>query len=108
MTDSGYAVTSRNFIKMKQKLQKLEQMIEILQRSTAQFQPPLHDKLPGLAKLYVNTASMPYARPLCVSRGTFYNQYLPRKVVTAYDKRRVVNEEHIQAAFDEASRIWRK
>ena len=32
MTDSGHAVSQQAFIKMKQKLQKLEQKIEILQR----------------------------------------------------------------------------
>ena len=102
MTDSGYAVSQQEFIKMKQKLQKLEQKIEILQKVNCTVSAPLQDKLQELAKLYGQYSVHALCEALCVSRGTFYNHIFRRKVVTAYDKRRVVMKEHIQAAFDES------
>ena len=45
MTDSGHAVSQQAFIKMKQKLQKLEQMIEILQKVNCTVSAPLQEKL---------------------------------------------------------------
>ena len=51
-TDSGHAVSQQAFIKMKQKLQKLEQKIEILQRVNCTVLAPLQEKLQELAKLH--------------------------------------------------------
>ena len=51
-TNSGYEVSQQEFIKMKQKLQKLEQKLEILQKVDCTSSAPLQDKLKELAKLY--------------------------------------------------------
>lgn len=45
LTDSGHAVSQQAFIKMKQKLQKLEQEIEILQKVNCTVSAPLQEKL---------------------------------------------------------------
>ena len=45
ITDSGHAVSQQAFIKMKQKLQKLEQEIEILQKVNCTVSAPLQEKL---------------------------------------------------------------
>ena len=45
MTDSGHAVSQQAFIKMKQKLQKLEKKIEILQKVNCTVSAPLQEKL---------------------------------------------------------------
>ena len=102
MTDSGHVVSQQAFIKMKQKLQKLEQMIEILQKVNCTVSAPLQEKLQELAKLHGQYSVHALCEALCVSRGTFYNHIFRRKEVTAYDKRRAEMKEHIQTAFDES------
>ena len=100
-TDSGYAVSHQEFTKLKQKNQKLEQKIEILQKVGCTVSAPLQEKLQELAKLYGQYSVHALCEALCVSRGTFYNHIFRRKEVTAYDKRRVEMKEHIKAVFDE-------
>lgn len=52
LTDSGHAFSQQIFIKMKQKLQKLEHKIEILQKVNRTVLAPLQEKLQKFAKLY--------------------------------------------------------
>ncbi len=101
-TASGYAVSQQEFIKMKQKLHKLEQKLKILQKVDCTTSAPLQEKLQELAKLYGQYSVHALCEALCVSRGTFYNHIFRRKDVTAYDKRRAEMKEHIQAVFDES------
>lgn len=100
-TDSGYVVSQQGFIKMKQRIQKLEQKVEILQKVGCTASAPLQEKLQELAKLYGQYSVHALCEALCVSRGTFYNHIFRRKEVTAYDKRRAEMKEHIKAVFDE-------
>ena len=86
---------------MKQKLQKLEQKLEILQKVNCTVSASLQEKLQELAKLYGQYSVRALCEALCVSRGTFYNHIFRRKEVTVHDKRRTEMKEHIQAAFDE-------
>ena len=95
-------VSQQEFIKIKQKLQKLEQKLEILQKVDCTASAPLQEKLQELAKLYGQYSVHALCEALCVSRGTFYNHIFRRKDVTAYDKRRAEMKEHIQKAFDES------
>lgn len=101
-TDSGYVVSQQEFIKMKQRIQKLEQKIEILQKVGCTASAPLQEKLQELAKLYGQYIVHALCEALCVSRGTFYNHIFRRKEVTAYDKRRAEMREHIKMVFDES------
>lgn len=87
---------------MKQKIQKLEQKVEILQKVNCIASASLQEKLQELAKLYGQYSVHALCEALCVSRGTFYNHIFQRKEVTAYDKRMVEMKEHIKAAFDES------
>ena len=96
-TDSGYVVSQQEFIKMKQRIQKLEQKVEILQKVGCTASAPLQEKLQELAKLYGQYSVHALCEALCVSRGTFYNHIFRRKEVTAYDKRRAEMKEHIKA-----------
>ena len=100
-TDSGYVVSQQEFIKMKQRIQKLEQKVEILQKVGCTASASLQEKLQELAKLYGQYSVHALCEALCVSRGTFYNHIFRRKEVTAYDKRRAEMKEHIKAVFDE-------
>lgn len=101
-TDSGYAVSHQGFIKLKQKNQKLEQKVEILQKVGCIVCAPLQEKLKELAKLYGQYSVHALCEALCVSRGTFYNHIFRRKEVTIYDKRRTEMKEHIRAVFNES------
>ena len=101
-TDSGYVVSQQEFIKMKQRIQKLEQKVEILQKVGCTASAPLQEKLQELAKLYGQYSVHALCEALCVSRGTFYNHIFRRKEVTAYDKRKSEMRKHIKAVFDES------
>ena len=87
---------------MKQKLRKLEEKLEILQKVNCTVSSPLQEKLHELAKLYGRYSVHALCEALCVSRGTFYNHIFRRKEVTAYDKRRAEMREHIREVFDES------
>lgn len=50
--DSGHVVSQQEFIKMKQRIQKLEQKVEILQKVNCTVSALLQEKLQELAKLY--------------------------------------------------------
>ena len=100
-TDSGYVVSQQEFIKMKQRIRKLEQKVEILQKAGYCFRTA-SKKLQELSKLYGQYSVHALCEALCVSRGTFYNHIFRRKEVTAYDKRRAEMKEHIRAVFDES------
>lgn len=87
---------------MKQRLEKLEQKIEVLQKVDCTVSSSLQDKLQELSKLYGQYSVHTLCDALCVSRGIFYNHIFRRKEVTIYDKRREEIREHIQAVFDES------
>lgn len=105
-TDSGYEVSQNEFIKMKHRIQKLEQKVEILQKVGCTTSSPLQIKLQELAKLYGQYSVHALCEALCVSRGTFYNHIFRRKEVTVYDKRRAEMKEHIQRVFDESKQRY--
>ena len=101
-TGSGYVVSQQEFIKMRQRIQKLEQKVEILQKVDCTVSSPLQEKLQELTKLYGQYSVHALCEALCVSRGTFYNHIFRRKEVTVYDKRRAEMREHIKSVFDES------
>ena len=102
VTPSGHIVSTNEFIKMKQRLEKLEQKIEVLQKVDCTVSSPLQDKLQELSKLYGLYSVHTLCDALCVARGTFYNHIFRRKEVTIYDKRREEMRKHIQFVFDES------
>lgn len=87
---------------MKQKLKKLEEKVEILQKAGCTASAPLQEKLQELSKLYGQYSVHALCEALRVSRGTFYNHIFRRKEVTVYDKRRAEMREHIKSVFDES------
>lgn len=103
ITDSGCTVSHQEFIRMKQKIQKLEQKVEILQKVSCTVSAPLQEKLQELAKLYDQYSVHALCEALCVSRGTFYNHIFRKKEVTVYDKRRAEMKEHIETVFNESN-----
>ncbi|MDD4565335.1 MAG: IS3 family transposase [Eubacteriales bacterium] len=102
VTPSGNIVSANEFVKMKQRLEKLEQKIEVLQKVDCTVSSPLQDNLQELSKLSGQYSVHILCDALCVARGTFYNHIFRRKEVTVYDKRREEMREHIQTVFDES------
>ena len=100
-TPTGNMVSSQEFFKLTQKLKKLEQKIEILQKVNCTVSSPLQSKLKELAPLYGQYSVRALCEALDVSRGTFYNHIFRRKDVTVYDKRRAEMKEIILAVFNE-------
>lgn len=87
---------------MKQRLEKLEQKIEVLQKVDCTVPPPLQDRLQEPSKLYGQYSVHTLCDALCVSRGTLCNHISRRKEMTVYDKRHEGMREHIQAVFEES------
>jgi putative transposase len=52
VTPSGHIVSANKFIEMKQRLEKLEQKIEVLQKVDCTVSSPLQDKLRELSNPY--------------------------------------------------------
>ncbi|WP_250229729.1 transposase [Anaeropeptidivorans aminofermentans] len=102
VTPSGHNVSANEFIKMKQRIDTLEQKVEVLQKVDCTVSSPLQDKLQEFSKLYGQYSVHTLCDALCVARGTFYNHIFRRKEVTVYDKRREEMREHIQTVFDES------
>lgn len=101
--NSEHTVSQQELHKMKQRIQKLEQKVEILQKVNCTVSAPLQEKLQELAKLYGQYSVHALCETLFVSRGTFYNHIFRKKEITAYDKRRAEMKEQIKVAFDESN-----
>ena len=78
-TDSGHMVSQQEFIKMKQRIQKPEQKVEILQKVGYTASATLQEKLQELSKLYGQYSVHVLRKALCVSRGIFYNHIFQKK-----------------------------
>lgn len=101
--NSEHTVSQLEFHKMRQRIQRLEQKVEILQKVNCNVSAPLQEKLQEFAKLYGQYSVHALCEALCVSRSTFYNHIFRREEITAYDKRRAEMKEHIKVAFDESN-----
>lgn len=74
-TDASYA----EFIKMKQRLKKLEQKVEVLQKVNCTVSSPLKEKLQELSLLHGQYSVHVLCEALEVPRGTFYNHIFRNK-----------------------------
>lgn len=72
-TETGHQVNVSEFIRMKKHLDKLEQVIEVLQKVKCTVSSPLQDKLRELLRLYAQYSMHVLCDALQVPRGTFYN-----------------------------------
>lgn len=106
-TDAGYQVNASEFIKMKKHLDKLEQIIEVLQKVECTVSSPLQDKLHELSQLYGQYSVHTLCEALQVPRGTFYN-HMPRnkKDNSTYQIRRAMLSEKIRDIFDAGNQIY--
>lgn len=77
--NSEHTVSQQELHKTKQRIQKLEQKVKILQKVNCTASAPLQEKLQELAKLYGQYSVHAICEALCVSRGAFYNHNLSKK-----------------------------
>jgi transposase InsO family protein/tetrahydromethanopterin S-methyltransferase subunit G len=106
-TDSGYALSAAEFIKMKQRLEKLEQKVEVLQKVDCTVSSPLKEKLRELSLLYGQYSVHVLCEALEVPRGTFYNHIFRNKGDnSSYQIRRTQLSERIKQIYEESNQIF--
>lgn len=106
-TKSGYEFTPAEFAKLRTRLNKLEQIIEVLQKVNCTTSSPLKEKLNELTKLYNQYSVHVLCEALNVPRGTFYNHLLRnKKENSSYQFRRDRLSEKIRQIFEDNNQIF--
>lgn len=107
VTEAGYVVNAAEFVKMKKKLEKLEQKLEVLQTVNCTVSSPLQKKLYALEALHGQYSIHILCEALQVDRGTFYNHLLRnKKDQSSYQFRRNDLSEQIRQVYDESNQIY--
>lgn len=107
VTNSGHNINSAEFIKMKNKIERLEQIIEILKKVNCTVSSPLQVKLNELELLHGQYNVHVLCESLNVSRGTFYNHiFRNKKENKSYQFRRVELSEQIRQIYEENKQIY--
>jgi len=106
-TKSGYEVSANEFLKMKQQIQKQQQIIEVLKSVDCTMTVTLKEKLYALEKLYEQYSVYILCEALEISRGTFYNHILRnKKDNNSYQARRDELSRQIKEVYDESNQIF--
>jgi putative transposase len=106
-TDAGYTVSATEFMKMKQRLEKLEQKIQVLKKVDCTVSSPLKEKLRELSLLYGQYSVHVLCEALEVPRGTFYNHIFRNKGDNcSYQIRRTQLSEQIKEIYEESNQIF--
>lgn len=93
--------------KLKQKLDKIRQINEVLKSVNCTRQAPLKARLYELEKLYGKYSVRVLCEALDVDRGTFYNHMLRnKKADTSYVKRRLELSEAIREIYEESHGLF--
>lgn len=100
-------IDPRNFRVLENKVERLEGIIEILQKSPCSVQSPLQDRLSYAEQIYSQYSIHMICEALSIDRGTFYNHMLRNKRDNAwYAKRREELRLRIQEVFDENRQVF--
>ena len=103
ITDTGTVVTPQEFLYMKRRIGKLEDMIQVLKTVSCTASSPLQEKLKAMEPLYGQFSVHTLCDALEVSRGTFYNHiFLNKKGDTLAAKRRSELKTQIQSIYDDS------
>lgn len=104
-TETG--VTPSEFDKIKRHDERLQKVIEVLQKVECTFSAPLKDKLYALEKLHGQYSVQVLCDAMDVPRGTYYNHILRnKKKNTSYQSRRDQLSETIHEIYDEGHQIY--
>lgn len=106
-TESGVIVSGAEFIKMKNKMERLEKMIEVLQKVDCNIDAPLKTKLNELEKLHSHYSVRVLCDALQVARGTFYNHiFRNKRENNSYQIRRTQLSEKILQIYNASNQIY--
>lgn len=106
-TDTGTIVSGAEFVKMKNKVDRLKKIIEVLQKVDCNIESPLKVKLNELEKLYGQYSVRVLCDALQVARGTFYNHiFRNKRENNSYQMRRTQLSEKILQIYNESNQIY--
>ena len=107
VTDTGTVITPQEFLYLKRKIRKLEDMIQVLKKVNCTISSPLQEKLKAMEPLYGQFSVHTLCDALEVSRGTFYNHiFRNKKGNTLAAKRRAELKMQIQSIYDDSGQIY--
>ena len=100
-------VSAVNYAKQKKRIDRLENIVEVLQTVDCTLSSPLQIKLRELEKLYGQYSVHVLCDSLDVPRGTFYNHVLRnKKDMNSYRARREKLSKSISKVFEESNQIY--
>lgn len=106
-TGSGTEISVMDYMRQKQHVEKLENMIDVLRMVECNIESPLKVKLEELSKLYGKYSVHVLCESLDVARGTFYNHiFRNKKEKSSYQIRRDMLSEKIKEIFDDSNQIY--
>ena len=107
ITDTGTVVTPQEFLYLKRRISKLEDMIQVLKTVSCTVSSPLQEKIKAMEPLYGKFSVHTLCDALEVSRGTFYNHiFRNKKGDTLAAKRRSELKTKIQSIYDDSGQIY--
>lgn len=106
-TKTGQIVSAAESAKMKTRIKKLEQIIEVLKKVNCTVSSPLKERLNELALLHGEYSVHALCEALEVPRGTFYNHvFRNKRENNTYRIRRDLLSEKIKQIFEESNQIY--
>lgn len=106
-TETDQFINPVEFTKLKNRANRLEQIIEILKKSKCTVTAPLKEKLSELEQFHGQYSVHLMCEALDVPRGTFYNHiFRNKRGNTSYQFRRTQLSEQIKQIYDESNQIY--
>ena len=107
LTEAGTLVTPQEFVLLKQRVEKLESIIQVLKTVNCTVSSPLKEKLTAMEALYGQFSVHALCDALEVPRGTFYNHILRNKRSKAwYAKRRAELCQKVSDVYEDNNQIF--
>ena len=107
VTDTGTVVTPQEFLYLKRRVKKLEDMVQVLKKVNCTVSSPLQEKLKAIEALYGQFSVHTLCEALDVPRGTFYNHiFRNKRDNTLAAKRREELKIQIQKIYDDSEQIY--
>lgn len=106
-TRTGQIMTPREFEFLRRRVEKLEELVAVLQQVNCTPSAPLQEKLREMEKLHGQFSVHVLCEALDVPRGTFYNHlYRNKRGSTTYAIRREELRVQIREIFDESRQLF--
>lgn len=106
-TKTDAEITYRDYYDLKRRANKLQSMVEVLQKADCTCFSPLQEKLVALEKLYDQYNNHVLCEALGVALGTFSNHiHRNKRNNTVFVKRREELRELIQQVYDDSNQLY--